>query len=66
MLMYDILNMAKPKYVSLQISDKEYKEEYLNILNHPKFPQAIKTLEYYLKSRAVNEIQQMKGLVALA
>jgi len=40
--LYDILHIAKPKFVALSLSKEEHDEKYRQVLNHPKFAQHIK------------------------
>lgn len=57
--MHDILQISKPNFVALQLSEKEYKEKYLPIVQHPAFTDAMKKVELYLKLKSP-ELAQMK------
>lgn len=59
--MYDILKIGKPNIVALQISDKDYNDIYLPATRHPKFEDAMKKVDYYVRSKSHDDLRQMKG-----
>lgn len=56
--LYDILSIAKPQIVfyfiqvALDITKEEYEQSLLPITKHPKFPDVIKKVDYYLKIKS--------------
>ena len=47
----DILDVSKPKYVALQLSQEEFDREYLPVLRHPSFLEALKKVEYLMETK---------------
>lgn len=59
--LYDILQLAKPNLVAIPLSEKEYREEFQNIVQGPKFEEIMQRAEYFAKIQS-DEITTVKGI----
>lgn len=50
--LYDILTIAKPNYIALQLSEKEYLEKYVPTMKHPLFPEIMDKIDLLLRIRS--------------
>lgn len=50
--LYDILTIAKPNYIALQLSEKEYNEKYVPTMKHPLFPGIMDKIDLLLRIRS--------------
>ncbi|CAD8073908.1 unnamed protein product [Paramecium sonneborni] len=60
-LLKEVLDVAKPKLVALQISEKQLEEEYRPILRNPHLQEIMKKVDYHLKTNP-EEVTKMKEL----
>lgn len=50
--LYDILRLANPKFIALQISEKDYEEKYQPVMRHPRFPEIMDKIDLLLKIKS--------------
>ena len=55
--LYDILRIANPKFVALQLSEKEYQEKYVPIISHPRFPEIMDKIDLLLRIKSPDILQ---------
>lgn len=60
-MLHDILKIASPNYIALQLSQKDYAEKYTPILNHPQFPEIMDQVELLLKMKS-EELMKIKNI----
>ena len=60
-MLHDILRIASPKYIALQLSQKDYAEKYTPIINHPQFPEIMDQVELLLKLKS-EELMKIKNI----
>jgi hypothetical protein len=58
--LHDMLHLAKPNLVAIQLSEKEYQDTYTKIMGHPKFDETMQRLEYFAKIKS-DEIKDLQG-----
>ena len=56
----DILQVAKPKFVAMPMSEKDFKDQFSFSLNHPKYTDVMRKVNFSLQTRS-EEILNMKG-----
>lgn len=60
-LLKEVLDVAKPKYVALQVSESELESQYKPILRNPFFIEAMKKVNYLLDTNP-KEVENLKEL----
>ena len=50
--LYDILKVANPKFIALQLSEKEYQENYVPIMMHPRFTEIMDRIDLLLRVKS--------------
>jgi len=60
--LYDILQLSKPNLVAIPLSKKEAQDEYMKIINGPKFEETMKRAEYFAKIKS-DDITTVPGIL---
>eukprot|EP01017_Pseudomicrothorax_dubius_P005905 TRINITY_DN11605_c0_g1_i1.p1 TRINITY_DN11605_c0_g1~~TRINITY_DN11605_c0_g1_i1.p1 ORF type:complete len:232 (+),score=46.35 TRINITY_DN11605_c0_g1_i1:128-823(+) len=52
--LHELLDLSRPNFVALPISEKDFADRYKQIINTPRYPESMKKLEYFLKTKELD------------
>ena len=58
---YDMLHLAKPTLIALQLSEDEYQKKLANFVDSPKFYESMERVEYFTKIKSEELKSVFKG-----
>lgn len=61
-LLKDVLDLAKPQIVALQLSETDYISQYSNIVRHPKFYEIMHNVDQMIESKDEVKLNSMTDL----
>lgn len=62
-LLDDLMRFSQPRYVAIKLSEQEYSERYEAYSRSPSFRQDMNKLEYLIKMKNTDDIQDIPSLL---
>ena len=60
-LLQELLGFAKPKFMGVTLSEKDFKERYESYIKSSQFPDDMKKLDFLMLTKKGEEIKNYKG-----